>query len=48
MENQQQSKILAGIGGDPLEGSGFEAERPAFEEEVMFETPAEDQEVEDK
>lgn len=47
MDNHQSS-ALATIGGEPLEGSGFEAERPAFEEEVTFQTPAQDQEVEDQ
>ncbi len=47
MDNQQAS-ALADIGGEPLDGSGFEAEKPAFEEEVRFKTPSQDQEAEDK
>jgi len=47
MDNHQSS-ALAAIGGEPLDGYGFEAEQPAFEEEVKFETPSQDQEVEDK
>lgn len=47
MDNHQAS-ALAAIGGEPLDGSGFEAEKPAFEEEVRFETPSQDQEGEDK
>lgn len=47
MDNHQSS-ALAAIGGESLEGSGFEAEKPAFEEDVRFETPAKNQEVEDK
>ena len=47
MDNHQSS-ALAAIGGEPLDGSGFEAERPVFEEEVTFEPPAQDREVEDK
>jgi hypothetical protein len=47
MDNHQ-SRVLAAIGGEPLDGSGFEAERAALEEEVRFETPSQDQEVEDK
>ena len=47
MDNHQAS-VLAAIGGEPLDGSGFEAEKPAFEEEVRFETPAQDREAEDK
>ena len=47
MDNHQAS-ALADIGGEPLDGSGFEAEKPAFEEEVRFETPSQDQEAEDK
>jgi hypothetical protein len=47
MDNHQ-ARALAAIGGEPLDGSGFEAEKPAFEEEVRFETPSQDQEAEDK
>lgn len=47
MDNHQAS-ALAAIGGEPLEGSGFEAEGPTFEEEVRFETPSQEQEAEDK
>lgn len=47
MDNHQAS-TLAAIGGEPLEGSGFEAEKPAFEEEVRFETPDHGQGVENK
>ena len=39
MENQQSSSF-ASIGGDPLEGSGFEAETPVLEN-PSTETPAE-------
>ena len=47
MDNHQAS-ALAAIAGEPLEGSGFEAEKPAFEEEVRFETLSQEQEAEDK
>jgi hypothetical protein len=47
MDNHQSS-ALATIGGEPLDGSGFEAEKPAFEEEIRFETPSQDPEAEDK
>jgi hypothetical protein len=47
MDNHQAS-ALAAIGGEPLDSSGFEAEKPAFEEEVRFETPSRDQEVKEK
>ncbi|HEX4167503.1 MAG TPA: hypothetical protein VHZ55_18715 [Bryobacteraceae bacterium] len=48
MDSQESSTLVADIGGEPLDGSGFEAEKPAFEEEIRFETPAQDLEVEDK
>lgn len=47
MDNHESS-ALAAIGGEPLDGSGFEAEKPAFEEEVRFDIPSQDQEAEDK
>jgi hypothetical protein len=47
MDNHQLI-TLAAIGGEPLDGSGFEAEKPVFEEEVRFETPSQDPEAEDK
>ena len=47
MDNHQASALTI-IGGEPLDGSGFEAEKPAFEEEVRFETLSQDQEAEDK
>jgi hypothetical protein len=47
MDNHQ-ANTLAAIGGEPLDGSGFEAEKPVFEEEVGFETSSQDQEAEDK
>lgn len=47
MDNHQAT-AWADIGGEPLDGSGFEAEKPAFEEEGRFETPSQDQEAEDK
>jgi hypothetical protein len=47
MDNHQSS-ALAAIGGEPLDGSGFEAEKPASEEEVGFQTPSQDQEAEDQ
>ena len=47
MDNHQSS-VLAAIGGEPLDGSGFEAEEPAFGEEVRFETLSPVKEVEDK
>lgn len=47
MDNHQAS-ALAAIGGESLEGSGFEAEKPVFVEEVGFETPSQDQEAKDK
>jgi hypothetical protein len=47
MDNHQAS-ALAAIGGEPLDGSGFEAEKQAFEEEVRFETLSPVEEVEDK
>jgi len=46
--DDHQSSVLAAIGGEPLDGSGFEAEKPAFEEEVRFETLSSVEEVEDK
>ena len=47
MDNHQSS-ALAAIGGEPLDGSGFEAEMPTFEEEVAFKSPDQDREVKDK
>jgi hypothetical protein len=47
MDNHKAS-ALADIGGERLDGSGFEAENPTCEEEVRFKTPSQDQEAEDK
>ena len=35
MEKQQQHAELEGIGGEPIEGSGFENEQPVAEELVF-------------
>ena len=43
-----QSNALADIGGEPLDGSGLENEKSAFEEEISFQTLSPDQEAEDK
>jgi len=45
MESQQSSSF-AGIGGEPLEGTGFEAETPVLENpstEIAVEPAEEDQ-----
>jgi hypothetical protein len=41
MENQQQSDLLANIGGEELAGSGFEMEVPTRLDEVALESPIE-------
>ena len=43
MEKQQQSELLASIGGEPLEGSGFESETPVLEQELPREAPAKEE-----
>lgn len=48
MENQQQSNLLESIGGEPLEGSGFEAETSVLEDELTFGALSEQQEAEDQ
>jgi hypothetical protein len=48
MENHQSSALLASIGGEPLANSGFETETPVLEDELTFETAADDQEGEDQ
>jgi hypothetical protein len=42
MDTQQRRRLLDDIGGEPLEGPGFEGETSAFEEE--FEPEADQQE----
>jgi hypothetical protein len=42
MDTQQQRNLLGEIGGEPLDGSGFETENPLFEEQI--EPEAEEQE----
>ncbi len=42
MENQQQSDLLANIGGEDLAGSGFEMEVPTRLDEVTLESPTEE------
>jgi len=42
MENQQQSELLANIGGEDLAGSGFEMEVPTRLDEVTLESPTEE------
>jgi hypothetical protein len=41
MENQQQSDLLANIGGEELAGSGFEMEVPTRLDEITLESPSE-------
>jgi hypothetical protein len=41
MENQQQSDLLANIGGEELAGSGFEMEAPTRLDEVTLDSPTE-------
>ena len=41
MENQQQSELLANIGGEELAGSGFEMEVPTRLDEITLESPSE-------
>jgi hypothetical protein len=41
MENQQSSSF-ASIGGEPLDGSSFEAETPALETEIAAESAEEE------
>lgn len=36
MEKRQQGTELEEIGGEPLEGSGFENEEPVAEDELVF------------
>ncbi len=40
MEKQQQRSLLDSIGGDPLDGSGFESEQPTIEDEPLVRVPA--------
>ena len=42
MENQQQSELLANIGGEDLAGSGFEMEVPTRLDEVTLKSPTEE------
>lgn len=37
----EQRETLDNIGGESLEGSGFEMEKPAFEQELTFEASTE-------
>ncbi|MGH9343215.1 MAG: hypothetical protein ACRD19_05580 [Terriglobia bacterium] len=45
MDNQQPD-ALETVGGEPLEGSGFEAETPVLQEEFAFTASAEQKEGE--
>jgi hypothetical protein len=36
MENQNELHVLEELGGEPLEGSGFEGEQPTSEDELVF------------
>lgn len=45
MDNQQRA-ALDSIGGEPLEGSGFEAETPVLQREFAFTDSAEQKEGE--
>ncbi len=40
MEKQQQRSLLDTIGGEPLDGSGFESEQPTIEDEPAVRIPA--------
>ncbi|MFL6451383.1 MAG: hypothetical protein ACJ746_27455 [Bryobacteraceae bacterium] len=40
MEKQQQRRLLNSIGGEPLEGSGFENEQSTVEDERVLRVPA--------
>ena len=40
MEKQQQRSLLDTIGGEPLDGSGFESEQPTIEDETVVRVPA--------
>jgi hypothetical protein len=42
MDKQTQWTLLDDIGGEPLEGSGFEGETPTFDRELDLGTDAED------
>lgn len=46
MHKQPQEKLLDDVGGEPLDGSGFEAETPAFDHEGDFGLAADEQEEE--
>jgi hypothetical protein len=46
MENHQQIDVPASIGGEPLAGSGFEADEPIVDDEVAIENLPEEPEVE--
>jgi hypothetical protein len=46
MDIQQQQTLLSEIGGEPLDGSRFEFETPAFEDDDEFTNPVEEQEDE--
>lgn len=36
MERRQQGTELEGIGGEPLDGSGFESEEPVAQDELAL------------
>ena len=38
MENQQHHTEIENLGGEPLEGSGFESEQPSSEDEIVITT----------
>jgi hypothetical protein len=46
MDIQRQRTLLDEIGGEPLNGSGFEFETPDSDHDEEFETPFEEQEDE--
>ena len=46
MERQQQRSLDA-IGGEAFEGSGFESEQPATEDELILRVPADQQKGEE-
>lgn len=41
MEEHQQRSLLDSIGGEPLDGSGFESEQTTIEDEPVIRVPAE-------
>lgn len=43
MKKQQQHSLLDSIGGEPLDGSGFENEQATFEDESVIRVLADQQ-----